>query len=165
MNPIQSIKYMNPIQSIKYMNTIQIKYMNPNQTYESNPNQIYESKSNESITESFNSFYISHLLLCISFYYYLFIFMIHPNVARHIITLHYTYEWICITLLWLCVPCAFWFVVCVSVCFRWVHICMRKSNPTKNPGSVIDKKCAATWTHHPNSNFFFAKCAELNGQS
>ena len=33
-----------------------------NQIYESNPNQIYESKSNESITESFNSFYISHLL-------------------------------------------------------------------------------------------------------
>jgi len=40
----------------------QIYESNPNQIYKSNPNQIYESKSNESITESFNSFYISHLL-------------------------------------------------------------------------------------------------------
>ena len=58
-------------------------------------------------------------------------------------------------------------ICCVSKCSLQMgtHNCMRKSNPTKNPGWVVDKKFAATWTHHPNSKLFFAKCAELNRQS
>jgi hypothetical protein len=69
-NPINHIHESNPINQIYESSPInQIYEYNPNQkyesnqTYESNPNQIYESKSNESITESFNSFYISHYYL------------------------------------------------------------------------------------------------------
>ena len=116
-----------------------LKCMNPiNQIYESNPNQIYESKSNESITESFNSFYISHLLLCISFYYYLFIFMIHQNVAFHIIT--NTYECILYCFVVVCVYLMPSVLLCVCLLQLGIHICMRKSNPTKNPGRVVHIK-------------------------
>ncbi len=141
MNPNQ-IKSMNPIH-IKYMNSNQIYVSNPNQIYESNPNQIYESKSNLWIQFKSNIwiqikwihhwivllFYTSHLLLFISFHYYLFSFMMHQNVAFHIIT--NTYECILYCFVVVCVYLVPSVLLCVCLLQLGIHICMRKSNPTK----------------------------------
>ena len=160
MNPINQIYESNSNQiyefksnlwiQIKSMNPIQIKYMNPNQM---------NSSLNRFILLYF-SFIIIYLLslLFIQFHDTSKCCISHNNIALYIWMQLYCFVVACVYL----VPSV---LLCVCLLQLGIHICMRKSNPTKNPGRVVDIKICCDSTHHPNSKFVFAKYAELNRQS